>query len=144
HVQRPAYFPPSDGYAPPEDPLVGVARQVSVTAALASQFPRLAIVGSGYSYLQQWLAHVAQPVIERGDASMVGIGRMALSYPDLPADVLAGRPLDTRRICRTFSDCTTAPRAGLVSGCFPLDPFYKGHPQRAQLAKVKRQGKGRA
>ena len=26
HAQRPAYFPPSDGYAPPEDPLVGVAR----------------------------------------------------------------------------------------------------------------------
>ncbi len=25
HVQRPAYFPPSDGYDPPEDPLVGVA-----------------------------------------------------------------------------------------------------------------------
>ena len=26
HVQRPAIFPPSDGYQPPEDPLVGVAR----------------------------------------------------------------------------------------------------------------------
>ena len=26
HIQRPAIFPPSDGYLPPEDPLVGVAR----------------------------------------------------------------------------------------------------------------------
>src|SRR5262249_25579551 len=43
HVQRPAYFPPSDGYTPPEDPLVGVARQVSVTAELAARFPRVAI-----------------------------------------------------------------------------------------------------
>ena len=32
HVQRPAYFPPSDGYRPPEDPLVGVARQLAATA----------------------------------------------------------------------------------------------------------------
>ena len=30
HIQRPALFPPSDGYQPPEDPLVGVARQVDV------------------------------------------------------------------------------------------------------------------
>ncbi len=30
HLQRPALFPPSDGYQPPEDPLVGVARQANV------------------------------------------------------------------------------------------------------------------
>src|SRR5262245_12106184 len=28
HIQRPALFPPSDGYQPPEDPLAGVARQM--------------------------------------------------------------------------------------------------------------------
>ena len=32
HIQRPAFFPPSDGYLPPEDPLVGVARQFAATA----------------------------------------------------------------------------------------------------------------
>ena len=66
------------------------------------------------------------------------IGRMALSYPDLPLDVLAGRTLDERRLCRTFSDCTTAPRSGLVSGCYPLDPFYKDSPQRVALARAKK------
>ena len=30
HIQRPAIFPPSDGYKPPEDPLVSVARQIDV------------------------------------------------------------------------------------------------------------------
>ena len=29
HIQRPAAYPPSDGYQPPEDPLIGVARQVN-------------------------------------------------------------------------------------------------------------------
>jgi NADPH2 dehydrogenase len=128
HVQRPAYFPPSDGYQPPEDPLVGVARQLAVTAELAARHPDLVLVGSAYSYLQEWLPNVAQAVVEAGGASMVGLGRMMLSYPELAADVLAGRPLRKRLICRTFSDCTTGPRNGLVSGCFPLDPFYKEHP----------------
>ena len=54
---------------------------------------------------------------------------MVLSYPELPADVLAGRPLDRKRICRTFSECTTAPRKGLVSGCYPLDEFYRSLPE---------------
>jgi hypothetical protein len=66
---------------------------------------------------------------------------MALSYPDLPTDVLAGRPLDGRRLCRTFSDCTTAPRNGLVSGCWPLDPFYKERPERVTLAAAKRRAR---
>ena len=29
HMQRPAMFPPLDGYEPPEDPLRGVARQIA-------------------------------------------------------------------------------------------------------------------
>jgi hypothetical protein len=62
---------------------------------------------------------------------------MLLAYPGFPADLLAGRVLDRRRLCRTFSDCTTAPRHGLVSGCYPLDPFYKARPEREQLAEIK-------
>jgi hypothetical protein len=66
---------------------------------------------------------------------------MALSYPELPHDVLRGVPLDRRLVCRTFSDCTTAPRNGLVSGCYPLDPFYKARPERVALASAKRRQK---
>ena len=137
HIQRPALFPPSDGYQPPEDPLVGVARQIDATARLKARHPDLVIVGSAYSYLQEWLPHVAQAVVRNGMADAVGIGRLALSYPDLPADVLEGRPLKRKAFCRTFSDCTTAPRNGLVSGCYPLDPFYADHPHAARLKAVK-------
>ena len=143
HLQRPAYFPPSDGYAPPNDPLVDVAAMIRAAAELAHEHPDVAIVGSGYSYLQDWMAHVGQAVVAGGGASMVGLGRMVLSYPHLPADVLAGRPLDRRLLCRTFSDCTTAPRNGLISGCFPIDPFYKEHPQRVQLTQAKKDAKAR-
>jgi 2,4-dienoyl-CoA reductase-like NADH-dependent reductase (Old Yellow Enzyme family) len=138
HIQRPALFPPSDGYLPPEDPLVGVARQIEATARLKARHPELVIVGSAYSYLQEWLPHVAQRVVADGMVDAVGLGRMVLSYPDMPADVLAGAPLKTRLLCRTFSDCTTGPRNGLVSGCYPLDPFYTKHPQHATLKELKK------
>jgi NADPH2 dehydrogenase len=138
HAQRPAYFPPSDGYLPPRDPLIDVARMVAVTAELAAAHPQVTVVASGLSYLQQWLPHAGQALVAGGGAAAVGYGRMALSYPHLPHDVLAGRPLDKRQICRTLSDCTTAPRQGLVSGCYPYDPFYKALPERDVLVAAKR------
>ena len=95
--------------------------------------PEMLIVGSGYSYLQEWLPHVAQAVVRLRLADSIGLGRMVLSYPDLPADVASGRTLTRKKICRTFSDCTTAPRNGMVSGCYPLDPFYKARPDRDAL-----------
>ena len=138
HVQRPAFFAPSDGYSPPEDPLVGVARLLWAAADIKAARPDLTVVGTGYTYLQEWLPNVAQAAVRRGLVDSVGLGRMALSYPHLPADVLAGRPLDRRLLCRTFSDCTTAPRNGLVSGCYPLDDHYHDMPERLTLAQAKK------
>jgi NADPH2 dehydrogenase len=137
HIQRPALFPPSDGYQPPEDPLAGVARQLQVTADIKKAFPGLAIIGSAYSYLQEWLPNVGQSVLNNGMADFVGFGRMVLSYPEMPDDILKGNPMKRDRICRTFSDCTTAPRNGMISGCFPLDPYYKGLPEAAALKEIK-------
>jgi len=141
HIQRPAAFPPSDGYQPPEDPLAGVARLIGVARDIKRACPDSIIVGTGYSYLQEYLPHVAQAVVRQGWADSVGIGRLVLSYWQLPADTLAGRPVQVKRICRTFSDCTTAPRNGMVSGCYPLDPYYKASPQHEKLVALKRQGR---
>lgn len=138
HIQRPALFPPSDGYQPPEDPLYGVSRQIEITGKLKAYRPELVFVGSGYSYLQEWLPQVAQHAVRTGQVDFVGLGRMMLSYPDFAWDVLKGKELDRRRICRTFSDCTTAPRKGLVSGCYPLDHFYKNRPEADILKEIKK------
>lgn len=139
HIQRPAIFPPIDGYLPPEDPLVGVWRQIDAARQCKAALPDVPMVGTGYSYLQDYVVHVAQAVVREGWTDLVGLGRMVLAYPELPADTLAGRPIDRRRLCRTFSDCTTAPRSGLVSGCYPLDHYYKELPEREQLLEVKQQ-----
>jgi 2,4-dienoyl-CoA reductase-like NADH-dependent reductase (Old Yellow Enzyme family) len=102
-----------------------VARQIYITAQIKNAFPSFYVVGSAYSYLQDWLPQVAHHVLDTGKADSIGLGRLVLSYPDFPADILANSPLKRGKICRTFSDCTTAPRNGIVSGCYPLDPFYK-------------------
>ncbi len=137
HIQRPAYFPPSDGYRPPEDPLVGVERQIQVTRKINERFPNLVIIGTGYTYLQEFLPQVAQGVIREGWTDLVGIGRMALVYPRMPHNSLSTGQLDTRHICRTFSDCTTAPRHGMVSGCYPLDDLYKEMPEASKIKQIK-------
>jgi 2,4-dienoyl-CoA reductase-like NADH-dependent reductase (Old Yellow Enzyme family) len=133
HIQRPALFPPSDGYLPPEDPLVGVARQINAAAYLKARFPDLLMVGTGYSYLQEQLPYVGQYNVRTERTDFVGLGRIVLSYPEFAADVLNGKPLQTKLYCRTFSDCTTAPRNGMVSGCYPLDHFYKARPEARQV-----------
>ena len=138
HIQRPAIYPPSDGYQPPEDPLVGVARQINVVKELKAAFPRLILVGTAYSYLQEYLPHVAEYYVRHEHVDSVGLGRVMLSYPALPADATARGKLDPRLICRTFSDCTTAPRNGLRSGCYPLDDFYKNLEDAAQLKTAKK------
>ena len=138
HTMRPALYPPSDGYHPPEEPLIGVARHLHAVRALKEACPDLTIVGSAYTYLQEFLPNVAQAVLRQGWTDFVGLGRMMLAYPELPRDVLSGKGVQTKRLCRTFSDCTTAPRNGLVSGCYPLDAFYKKSPEFKTLAAAKK------
>jgi NADPH2 dehydrogenase len=139
HIQRPAAYPPSDGYQPPEDPLVGVARQINVVRQLKERAPKdLVLIGTGYSYLQEYLPHVAQYVVRNGWADIVGLGRMVLAYPAILADAIEKGALATKSICRTFSDCTTAPRNGMISGCYPLDKYYSAKPEFQKLKEVKR------
>jgi len=138
HIQRPALYPPSDGYLPPEDPLVGVARQMKVTRQLKRRFPNLLMVGSGYTYLQDFLPHVAQAAVREGWVDFVGLGRMVLTYPEFLWEASEGSEIQRKRVCRTFSDCTTAPRNGLPSGCYPLDEYYKDSDMAEKLNEAKK------
>ena len=157
HIQRPAAYPPSDGYQPAHDPLIDVARQIDVvrqikahlaktcsgavsapTAVTDRRYGALIVIGTAYSYLQEYLPHVAQYAVRNGWTDMVGLGRMVLSYPEMLADATTKGALTTKLICRTFSDCTTAPRNGIISGCYPLDDHYKARPEFQQLKEIKK------
>ena len=148
HIQRPAAYPPSDGYQPAHDPLIDVARQMGVVRQVkehlmklktqSSKFKAPILIGTAYSYLQEYLPHVAQYAVRNGWTGMVGLGRMILSYPEMLVDATTKGALTPKFICRTFSDCTTAPRNGIISGCYPLDDFYKARPEFQQLKGIKK------
>src|SRR5690606_13234494 len=86
HIQRPALYPPSDGYQPPEDPVVGVARQANVVRVLKRAVPDMPLVSSGLTYLQEYLPQVGQALVRQGWTDVLGLGRMMLSYPRIVAD----------------------------------------------------------
>ena len=94
-------------------------------------------VGSAYSYLQEWLPHVGQYNVRKGSTDFVGLGRIALSYPDLPADVLSGNALRRQAVLPHVQRLHDGPRLGMVSGCYPLDPFYEARPEASEIRKVR-------
>ena len=139
HLQRPAAYPPSDGYQPAHDPLIDVARQVQAVRSVRERAPAgMIVVSSGLSYVQEYLPHIAQHILRTGGSDSIGVGRAVLSYPAMLADAAKNGALETKLICRTFSDCTTAPRNGLISGCYPLDKYYTAKPEFQQLKDIKK------
>lgn len=113
---------------------IGEGQTRYINMALLTEGGRVA---TDSTYLQDFVPNVAQAAVRDGWVDSVGLGRMVLAYPELPLHVLEGRKLDRKRLCRTFSDCTTAPRNGLPSGCYPLDAHYKNSEMAAQLSQIK-------
>jgi NADPH2 dehydrogenase len=132
HLLRPFEYPPPDGYETPEHPMIGVDRHFRLTREVQKADPELAVVGSGYSWLQAFALQAGAANVNAGYASFVGIGRGALSQPDFGRRVLHGQPLDNKRICRTFSYCTALMRSKrnelgqFATGCPPFDKSVYG------------------
>jgi 2,4-dienoyl-CoA reductase-like NADH-dependent reductase (Old Yellow Enzyme family) len=132
HVIRPFEFPPPDGYQTPEHPLVGVDRHFRIAAALQAAYPQLPLIGSGYSYLQEFLPHAGAANIRDGRITVVGVGRGAFSQPDFARQLQEHGRLDRKRICRTFSYCTALMRSKhnelgqFATGCPPFDKEIYG------------------
>lgn len=132
HVIRPFEYPPPDGYETPEHPLVGVDRHFRLAGELQQAFPQLPMVGSGYSYLQEFLFHAGAANVRDGRITFVGVGRAALPMPDFARQLLEHGRLDRKRICRTFSYCTALMRAKhnelgqFATGCPPFDKEVYG------------------
>lgn len=132
HLIRPFEYPPPDGYHTPEHPLIGVARHIALTAQVQQTYPDLPIVGSGYSYLQEFFPLAAAANIRDGRTTFAGVGRASLSMPDFARLLLEHGKLDRKRICRTFSYCTALMRSKhndlgqFATGCPPFDKEIYG------------------
>jgi NADPH2 dehydrogenase len=126
-IGRPFEYAPPDGYESPEHPLIGVNRHFQATATIQQANPDLPLVGTGYSYLQEFLPQAAAANVRDGRVSIVGVGRATLAQPDLVRQLLDTGKLDRKRVCRTFSYCTALMRAKdhplgqFPTGCPPFD-----------------------
>jgi 2,4-dienoyl-CoA reductase-like NADH-dependent reductase (Old Yellow Enzyme family) len=132
HVIRPFEYPPPDGYETPEHPLLGVDRHVRLAEQVQRAFPRLPVVGSGYSYLQEFLFEAGAANVRDGRITFVGVGRAALPQPDFARQLAEQGRLDRKRVCRTFSYCTALMRSKqnelgqFATGCPPFDKEVYG------------------
>jgi NADPH2 dehydrogenase len=132
HVVRPADYPPVDGYEPPEHPLLGVLRHFRLTRAIQAAVPDVPVVGSGYSWLQEFAMHAAAANVADGSVAIVGLGRATLAQPDFARNLRDHGSLDHLRTCRTFSYCTNLmrsrdhPQGQYPTGCPPFDKEVYG------------------
>ncbi len=130
YVNRPFDLPAAGAPLPPEHPLEGVARFVEIVRRIQAEFPKMAVIGGGYSWLRQFFPNAAAANVRRGWVTLVGAGRMAFAYPDFPRALSESGSLDPQRVCVTCSACTQIMRDGGRAGCVPRDaaiygPIYK-------------------
>lgn len=126
HVNRPYC---KGGYEPPEHPLVGVERMIKGAALLRKEFPDIAFIGTGYTFLRQLSPYLAAGAVKEGMISAAGFGRMAFAYEGFADDLILGS-MKPERCCLTCGKCTELMRAFTTTGCPVRDsklyaPIYK-------------------
>jgi 2,4-dienoyl-CoA reductase (NADPH2) len=126
HVGRPFNEPIVGGYEEPEHPLVGVERLVNLTGEIQKQFPDIAMVGTGYSWLRTLFANVAAANKTNGLTTLVGAGRMAFAYPDFAKDIINNGRMYPEKVCVSCSACTQIMRDGGMTGCVVRDNTVYG------------------
>ncbi|MFC2084722.1 hypothetical protein ACFLS9_06670 [Bacteroidota bacterium] len=106
---------------PNEHPLEGVTRLIGVAGELQKEFPSVPMVGTGYSWLNQFFPNVGAAVIANGLVSVIGLGRNAFAYPDAALDLIENGRLNIKKTCIACSRCTELMRAGRSTGCVIRD-----------------------
>ncbi|MBN1457134.1 MAG: FAD-dependent oxidoreductase [Sedimentisphaerales bacterium] len=142
HVGRPFNQPIKDAYDEPEHPIKGVHRMINIAAKIQHEFPQLALVGTGYSWLRELMGNVGAAAKKSGKITIVGAGRMAFAYPDFAKDLLTKGKLDKDKVCVGCSACTQLMRDGQMAGCVVRDnkiygPIFK-HGRLSDPANLKR------
>jgi 2,4-dienoyl-CoA reductase (NADPH2) len=130
HINRPYDRIVAGGHLPQEHPLVGVTRLFGLARAVKQAYPELIVVGSGFSWLRQYLGNVAAGALERGWMDLAGVGRGAFAYPALAHDLLTDGRLAASKVCVTCSRCTQIMRDHGCAGCVLFDrevygPIYE-------------------
>ena len=137
YVGRPFDAPVLGAAMPDEHPLEGCARLYALAAEIAAAVD-IPVVGTGYSYLRQYLPYAGAANIAAGRARFMGLGRESFAYPDAPLDILRGGAMDAKKVCISCSKCTQIMRDHGRTGCVVRDaaqyaPMYKEYRREAEL-----------
>jgi len=109
-----------------------VARRISLTRAIQNAVPGTAVMGGDISWFRQFSAHVAAGIIDSNGAALVGLGRLALAYPDAAADILSKQELVPGKTCMLCGVCIKLIRSGRTAGCVIRDREVYGGTYRHQ------------
>jgi len=104
-----------------EPPLLGISRMFSVAGAIQKELGNTPVVGTGFSYLREFIPFAAAGEIIAGKCSFVGLGRMSFAYPDFPRDVLKNNLPKADVLCTTCGKCAQLLRAGGPTYCAVRD-----------------------
>jgi 2,4-dienoyl-CoA reductase-like NADH-dependent reductase (Old Yellow Enzyme family) len=148
HIGRPFEKPDEGNYEMPEHPLIGVDRHFRIAGHLQRAFPDLPMVGTGYSWLQQYAPNAGAANIADGNIRFFGVGRGALAYPEFARDIMEKGGWDELRVCKTLTFCTflmrqkNHPLGQFPAGCPPFDkevygPIMKEAREAYRLAQIK-------
>ena len=107
----------SDIDLPDEHPLTTLNRQLLVAKSLRDAALGLPVVGSGFSFLRQFLPQVAAGVLEAGAVDILGLGRGALAYPNAPADIFDHGEMKGGATCMVCFACSSLLFESSPVGC---------------------------
>lgn len=109
-----------------EPPLQGVSRMFSVIGQIQNDVPDIPVIGTGFTYLREFVPFAAAGEINAGKCALVGLGRMSFACPDYPRRILSGELPPAKQLCVTCGRCALLLRAGQASYCPVRDKRDKG------------------
>ncbi len=109
-----------------------IGRKIAITQAIQEAVPDTIVVGGDISGFRQFAPQVAAGIINGGGATVMGLGRLALAYPDAMADILKAGKLVPEKTCMLCGACIELLRSGTPTGCVIRDPAVYGPEYRHQ------------
>jgi len=116
----------------PKAELLEVGRKIALTRAIQEVVPDTIVIGGDISLFRQFAPQVAAGIIEQGGATLMGLGRLALAYPDAIADLLDSGELDPQKTCMLCGACINLIRNAAPTGCVIRDNEVYGPEYRRQ------------
>ena len=121
HYGRPYDRPVVGGSVPEEHPLIAVDRLLHLVKQVQNANQDMTIVGTGYSWLRQFVPYIAAGAVQNGWNKIAGLGRGAFAYPDFAKDILKNGRMEPRKSCVSCSCCTQIMRDKGRAGCVVRD-----------------------